>query len=507
MPYPITDSNWSVQVDNKPTFFGVLWKYFDEIAKENRWGPNTQVLYAGQYEKRVLPRLSSLPLECYTAEDFKRVIAEISCEEKINAPSTVEHYRNLIKCVIEEAVREEKMKDPLWGTPFSSVTTPKQVQEQEKKKLPKSISVAQHCALTVGVYKKAPASGEGKGLLLCYETGVRPKESAGSSIGDFKEPQLGGDFSCIAIHSSTIGQGHQRRDKTKTPNGYRMCILGPVGTELLRDKVETIRGMIESGDLQLPPGSPMEAIPIANIPADWLTPCSSQQLSQAFRTLLRDINYKSEEYLAACKVVESEEFQEAVRRITPKELGFAEEKDPSAYILRRLFCTELHIVGCSRPQRQNLMGHVIEDPAVERRDFRNEDQLATLVQLLNKRPGTNRKVLEKTVVTMDSQVYQNEDFHSETIRIPAQKGKLVIRISSHESLTSVNASFTFPEGFRGVCEYRQQRTLASQRQDANVLNDYYDAFRKAYAEMENREMNEEIVSRHSISLPSQENTI
>ena len=44
-------------------------------------------------------------------------------------------------------------------------------------------------------------------------------------------------------------------------------------------------------------------------------------------------------------------------------------------------------------------------------------------------------------------------------------------------------------------------------QDANVLNDYYDAFRKAYAEMENREMKDKIVSRHSISLPSQENTI
>lgn len=228
-----------------------------------------------------------------------------------------------------------------------------------------------------------------------------------------------------------------------------MCILGPVGTELLRDKVETIRGMIESGEIQLPPGSPMEAIPIANIPADWLTPCSSQQLSQAFCTLLRDINYKSEEYLAACRVVESEDFQEAVRRITPKELGFAEEKDPSAYILRRLFCTELHIVGCSRPQRQNLMGHVIEDPAAERRDFRNEDQLATLVQLLNKRPGTNRKVMEKTVVTMDSQGYQNEDFHSETIRIPAKKGKLVIRISSHESLTPCKCFVYFPGRVQG----------------------------------------------------------
>lgn len=136
MPYPITDSNWSVQVDNKPTFFGVLWKYFDEIAKENRWGPNTQVLYAGQYEKRILPRLSSLPLECYTAEDFKRVIAEISCEEEINAPSTVEHYRKLIKCVIEEAVQEEGIKDPLWGILFSSVTTPKQVQEQKKRSFP-----------------------------------------------------------------------------------------------------------------------------------------------------------------------------------------------------------------------------------------------------------------------------------------------------------------------------------------------------------------------------------
>jgi len=39
----------------------------------------------------------------------------------------------------------------------------------------------------------------------------------------------------------------------------------------------------------------------------------------------------------------------------------------------------------------------------------------------------------------------------------------------------------------GGCEYRQQRTMADQRQDANVLNDYYDAFRKGYAAMEIRE--------------------
>lgn len=356
-----------------------------------------------------------------------------------------------------------------------------------KKTLPKSLSVAQQCALAVGIYKQAPASGKGLGLLLCHETGVRPKESAGASVGDFKEPQPGGGFSCIAIHSSTIGQGHQRRDKTKTPNGYRMCILGPVGTELLRDKVETIRGMIESGEIQLPPGSPMEAIPIANISAAWLTPCSSQQPSQAFRNLLGDINYKSEEFWAACRIVESEEFQEAVRRITPKELRFTEEKDPSAYILRRMFCTELHIVGCSRPQRQNLMGHKIEDFGVERRDFRNEDQLETLVRLLNKRPCTNRKALEEKVVMMGGQSYNNDDFHKEIIWTPAKKGKLVIRIASHESLTPVNASFEFPAGFKGVCKYRQQSTMAHQRQDANVLNDYYDAFRKEYAAMETRE--------------------
>lgn len=507
MPYPVSDSNWCIQYDQKLTFFGVLWKQFDEIAEKNGWNPGTQALYAGQYEKRILPRLNSLPLACYTAEDFKQAVAEISCEEKINAPSTVEHYRKLIKCVIEEAVLKEGLKDPLWGTRFSSATTPKQVMEQEKKVLPKSVSVAQQCVLAAWIYKNASISGKMLGLMLSFETGMRNKEAAGASIGDFRESQPGGDFSCVAVHSSTIGQGHQRRDKIKTPNGYRICILGPLGTDVLNNKMEKIRQMVESGELRLDAMSPLEAIPITNSSTDLLTPCSSQQLSQAFRELLRDINYESESYLAACRIVESEEFQEAERRITPRDLGFAVEKDPSAYILRRQFCTDMHIVGCSRSQRQNLMGHVIEDPAVERRDFRNEDLFDVLALLLNRRPATNPKVLEEKVVTMDGQGYQNDDFHKETIRIPARKGKLVIRISSNEALTPVNVSFSFPTGFKGNCEYRQQRTLVQQRQNANVLNDYYDAFRKAYAEMENREMNEEIVRRHSISLPTQENTI
>ena len=192
--------------------------------------------------------------------------------------------------------------------------------------------------------------------------------------------------------------------------------------------------------------------------------------------------------------MESEEFQKAARRVTPRELGFAEERDPSAYILRRLFCTELYIIGCTRAQRQNLMGHKIEDFGVERRDFRNEDQLESLAQLLNKCPSTNRKALEEKVVTMGGQGYKNNDFHREIIRIPARKGKLVINIASHESLTPVNASFKFPKGIKGICEYRQQSTSISQRRDANVLNDYYDAFRRVYAEMENKGVNEEVES-------------
>lgn len=59
-------------------------------------------------------------------------------------------------------------------------------------------------------------------------------------------------------------------------------------------------------------------------------------------------------------------------------------------------------------------------------------------------------------------------------------GKIRIRISSHESVAPVQLKITPPEGVDINCTYYDTEERSRQRQEVNVLNDYYDAYRKAY---------------------------
>lgn len=497
MPFPISGNNWITQYDKKPTFFGILNKYFDQIGKKYRLSPGTMLAYAKEYERHILPKLNARPLESYTAEEFEQVLADIYSNGTGCARSTLQHYRQLIARVVEAAVQEEGMKDPLWGVTFAEITTPKQVEKQERRMLPKSLTPIQQCAIGEEIYTHADCSGEMRGLMLTFETGTRLKESAGASIGDYQKPTPKRNVACLAIHTTTVNQGHSRHDKPKTGNGYRIGVIGPRATEVIRNKIEKIRHTIDSGEIILDPNSttPMfEAIPIANSTKSLLIPCASPQLTQKFRHVLRDAGYADDDYLAAQRIAESEEFAEAEKRVTPGDLGFAQEKDPTAYILRRQFCTDTHIVGCTAEERQYAMGHKIENPAVDRRDFRNDDMLHSLADKLNKRPATNKDVLLPKETIMDGQSLINKDFHNESIRIPAKKGKLIIRITSYEPLTPVTAEIRIPGELKATCKYHQQSSSATQRREVNVLNDYYNEFRRAYSLLDQAKAKDEDIA-------------
>lgn len=489
MAYPIKESNWIVQCDGKLTFFGVLQKYFDDIAIKYRLSSCTREGYAREYEHHILPLINEKPLEDYSAEDFEEIISLIDINRKGNAPSTLKHYRQLIERVIDCAVEKEGMKNPLWGVLFEEITTPKQVEEREKRTMPKSLTPLQHIVLGEHIYNAADSFGQAIGHILTYECGFRMKESAGCSVGDYQDQQSDRDFTCVAVHTSTIKQGHERQDKLKTANGHRIGILGPRATQKISNKIAMLHKMVSSEEIVLDPDSTtpvIEAIPLANASGDLLIPCSSHQLSQGFRHLIRDAGYDHKDYVAAQRIVESKEFLEAEESVTPTELGFAAERDISAYVLRRQFCTDMHIVGCTKEERQYAMGHKIDNPSVDRRDFRNSDRLDKLGDKMLKRPSVNPDVLKPKQINMEGESYHNPDFHTETITVPAKKGKYIIRITSHEAFTPAVATITIPEGTEMNCQYRERKSHLPQRQVVNVLNDYYNEYGRAYATLKEK---------------------
>ena len=267
-------------------------------------------------------------------------------------------------------------------------------------------------------------------------------------------------------------------------------MLGPRANDIIQQKKVALSNSIDA--LEITSDIPdrlniLEILPLASGNADPSIPCSSPDMTKEFRHLLRDIDYDKEEYLAAKRIAESDEFEKAERSATPTELGFAIEKEPTAYILRRQFCTDLHIVGCTQDEIEYAMGHKIENTAIDRRDFRNEDRITALAEKIIKRPFVSKEVLNQKEIVMSETSYKNSDFYNETIRVPIRKGKLRIRISSHEPLDKASITIILPENLNSKCCYYQLQRSAPQRREVNVLNDYYDSYRKAYEELECRE--------------------
>ena len=221
MPFPLTEKCWNVQIDGKLTFYGALDKYYEEIGDRYHLCSKTRILYASEYERHILPRVNDRPLENFPAEDFEQIIRDINSDEKKFAKTTLQHYRLLISRVIDVAVQEEEMKNPLWGVNFEEVLLPDQVKKKEAKTLPKSLTPLQVCAISEQIYNTASGSGRRTGLMNMLESGLRPKETVGASYGDVKEMRFLSGCSSAAIHSSTIKQGRKRKNKLKTKNGYR----------------------------------------------------------------------------------------------------------------------------------------------------------------------------------------------------------------------------------------------------------------------------------------------
>lgn len=489
MPFPLTEKCRNIQINGKLTFYGVLDKYFEQIGDRYHLCTKTRISYAGEYERYILPRVNDRPLENYSAEDFEQIIHDINNEGKGFAKTTLQHYRLLITRVIDVAVQEEHMKNPLWGVDFDETLTPEQIEKREKKTLPKSLAPIQISAISEEIYHSACESGRRIGLMSMLESGARPKEVTGASYGDVKKMRLLDSCSTMAIHSSTIKQSRKRKNKLKTKNGYRTAILGPRATNIIKQKKLALNNIdVLQVESDIPDGLEItDILPLACGNEDPSVPCASPDMTKEFRHLLRDVNYGEEDYIAAQRIAESDEFQEAEKLATPTELGFAIEKDPTSYITRRHFCTDLHIVGCSPDEIQYAMGHKIENTAIDRRDFRNEDRITALAEKMLKRPFVNKEVLEQKEIIMNGTNYCNEDFYNEIIKLPIRKGRVRIRVSSHEPLTSTSVTIVIPENINAKCYYYQARSQEKQRKEVNVLNDYYDSYRKAYDELERRE--------------------
>ena len=380
--------------DRKPTFFGVLRRYFvewddqgDNIGISKNWNEETCALYRNQYEGRILPFLDARKaVEDYEEADFLGVLTSIQSQYGLSE-SSMEHYRNLLWVVYRAGLSHGLYQDNIfWGAVIDLYDGDPKRREKNRTevltRLRKSFTVEEEGKLLAYFRGLDPelAEGEDVGQLIMYGFGYRNNEAAGLDCGCIRESVLpdGTVFRTIHNYQSTMRDSNAVKAGGKTPNSPReLPGLDFIFDFLLRRR-DFLYRQTQAGLLDLAScGGDPARIPLVCRGRDYLVRCSSRDLSRAGRALFAQIGISKRQLGVLTGILYSDEVTDLC----------IEERDPTTYLYRRALGTHLYALGFTQSEIQYYIGHEIESPDLLRSDFINQDILLQMKRKLDRHPA------------------------------------------------------------------------------------------------------------------------
>ena len=134
-------------------------------------------------------------------------------------------------------------------------------------------------------------------------------------------------------------------------------------------------------------GTSIDDLPICNVgyldlaPDSCFKRCKADEVTEAAHRVFEKAGITSEQ-VAYLDVELSEENAGIVLK----------EKEPTAYLLRRNFATQMHILGLSYAEMQYLMGHCVEDAYESRNGFVDSESIYSMYVKLSRRSILNYEV-------------------------------------------------------------------------------------------------------------------
>ena len=354
----------------KITFFGLLTSQFYVLSFQ--WNENTQRDYIAKYSNHILPKLGEIPLEMLTEEQVRTFFAQL---ENVSSYSDtfIDHLRMLVYIVLHIAEQKGHLSFSVWGTDLflSPEDRNALVDKLSRGVIPRSLTVKQQLSAFGELTQSPEQCGPNMALLLMFFCGLRNAEACAITYRDvFEFPGRPGEY-VLVVHN-TVRADHSMKGSGKTKNAPRVIPIPAFLYYFILRRKEFFQALLNAGRLPLKNGQSIDDLPIA-CTNDFVTPCNAQQVTTAGRQLFHKIQFDAQDFLLA-------------ERYSMLEKG---ERTPTAYLFRRNFCTDLVRIDMPEPVQQYYMGHKIELPNIDPRDFVAERLSRTLRIIMRRRPIWN----------------------------------------------------------------------------------------------------------------------
>lgn len=372
------------------TFCGALEKCYSEISFYWRT-KETKRKNESSYEKVILPALinhNEKRIGDYTQEDYEEAVENIrknGYNDKgiihFYAESSMKNFERLIYYVVFYASERGYCENVLWGTRFEIDDVKVEDKIYEKVQLKKSLTPKQEKMMVNELFADITRPGEEVAVLLMLGLGIRNAEACGLNYGDIKKLQEFPEDIVAWIYKSTIPDSSVLQSSGKTWNAGRIVPVPQKITRYIEKRRQALEKYLE--ELGVLCEVDIEQLPIAckgNMLErnNYKKRASARAVAYAAKKIFKEINLEG----LQLAYMEAELLNNAYGKII-------NEKDPTAYLLRRNYATHLQILGFSVPEIQYLIGHNVEDTYESRNEFVDEKRLHDMAKRLAKRPLLN----------------------------------------------------------------------------------------------------------------------
>ena len=428
-------------------FVGCLREFIDvgENSVDSTWvSESTFEANILTYENTILDLIDlQLPIAEYTDDDVEDLIRRIKDKyaektQKTYKESTIDGFRRLFWYVYRAGFMHDRFPDSLFWKERGKIAEDQKETDSDRKERQlkrKSFSVDEEITLVNDYFKSInpeTADGQSYGVLLMLALSLRNNEAAGLSFENIKEiPGYG--FYCAYIIKTTDGDSNELKPGGKTYNAARILPLFDFLVEMIHERLKAVTGADTIEDAM-------------KIGGKWPIACRGN--NPEVRCTRNDITDKARELFSGLLKGE-DKFREASLADLRDKLNAAgiEEKNLTAYLMRRNGATHLYALGLSPSQVQYYIGHEVEDPNELRNYFTNPDRLLQIYEILKRHPlhilfGKREPADEEIIIKKGTTSY---------VRIVADEPNQDITLTVEglqKNMSIVKSDASITEGFR-----------------------------------------------------------